>query len=150
MFSASCYLHSPSTASVARYRRSARIDMDMLSLWQRLVATWAEFQHNVVYYATEQCRKRLEACINAEGGYSKHLLWHCLPDVPVATHHKFTTGSFQSHQWQSTTGSFQSLQRLTECNKPSVRWKSFVFHKLAWWHFQVGWASGLKIVFLLR
>jgi len=24
-------------------------------LWQRLVATWAEFQHSVVYYATDQC-----------------------------------------------------------------------------------------------
>jgi len=43
-------------------------------LWQRLVATWAEFQHSVVYYATDQCRKRLEACINAEGGHSEHLL----------------------------------------------------------------------------
>jgi len=28
----------------------------------------------VVYYVTEQCRKRLEACINAEGGHSEHLL----------------------------------------------------------------------------
>jgi len=25
-------------------------------LRQRLVATWAEFQHSVVYYATDQCR----------------------------------------------------------------------------------------------
>jgi len=32
MFSASYYLHSPSTASVARYRRSACIDMDVLRL----------------------------------------------------------------------------------------------------------------------
>jgi len=43
-------------------------------LRQRLVATWAEFQHSVVYYATGQCRKRLVACINAEGGHSEHLL----------------------------------------------------------------------------
>jgi len=43
-------------------------------LRQRLVATWAEFQHSVVYYTTEQCRKTLEACINAEGGHSEHLL----------------------------------------------------------------------------
>ena len=56
-------------------------------LLQRLVATWAEFQHSMVFYATDQCRKRLEACINAEGGHSEHLLWHCLPDIPVATHH---------------------------------------------------------------
>jgi len=59
-----------------------------LDLRQRLIATWAEFQHSVVYYcANDQCRKRLEACINAEGGHSEHLLWHYLPDIPVATHH---------------------------------------------------------------
>jgi len=46
----------------------------MLGLQQQLVATWAEFQHSVVYCATEQCRKTLEACINAEGGHSEHLL----------------------------------------------------------------------------
>ena len=40
-------------------------------LRQRLVATWAEFQHSVVHYVTDQCRKRLEACINAEGGHSE-------------------------------------------------------------------------------
>jgi len=32
LYCASCYLHSPSTASGARYRRSACIDMDMLGL----------------------------------------------------------------------------------------------------------------------
>ena len=57
-----------------------------------------------------------------------------------------TTGSFQSHQRQSTTGSFWCLQRLKECNRPSVRWKSFAIHKLVWWNFQVGWASGLQFV----
>jgi len=56
-----------------------------------------------------------------------------------------TTGSFQSHRWQSTTGSFQSFQRLQERNKPSVRWISFVIHKLVWWHLRVGWANGLQI-----
>ena len=43
-------------------------------LRQRLVATWAEFQNSVVYYATDQCRKTLEVCINAEGSHSEHLL----------------------------------------------------------------------------
>ena len=33
LFSASYYLHSPRTASGARYRRCACIDMDMLRLW---------------------------------------------------------------------------------------------------------------------
>jgi len=65
-------MHSPSTASGARYRRSVCIDVDMLR--QRLIATWAEFQHRVVHYATDWCRIRLEGCINAEGGHSEHLL----------------------------------------------------------------------------
>jgi len=43
-------------------------------LWQQLVATWAEFQYSEVYYTTDQCLKRLEACINAEGGHSEHFL----------------------------------------------------------------------------
>jgi len=34
--------------------------------------TWAEFQHSVVYYTTERCRKRLEECINAEGRHFEH------------------------------------------------------------------------------
>ena len=52
----------------------ARVDIDALRLVSAAVATWAEFQHSVVYYATDQCRKRLETCINAEGGHSEHLL----------------------------------------------------------------------------
>jgi len=43
----------------------------------------------VVYYATDQCRKRPEECTNAERGHSEHLLWHCLPDIPVAIHHNW-------------------------------------------------------------
>ena len=115
---------------------------------QRLVVTWLNFSTALcnVYYATKQCRKRLEACINAEGGHSEHLLWHCLSDIPLATdHNQFF---LQSHRRQPITGSFQSLQRLKDRNKPSVRWRSFAVHTLVWWHFQVVWASGLQIVFL--
>jgi len=51
---------------------------------------------------------RLEACINAEGGYSEHLLW--VYDVACLTFQlpHITTGSFPSHRRQSTTGSLQS------------------------------------------
>jgi len=112
-------------------------------LRQRLVATWAEFQHSVVYYSTERWRKRLEACISAEGGHFEHLLWYCLPDIPVATHHNRL---FHSHRRQPTTGSFQSLQSLKERNKPSVRWKSFAVHKSEWWHFQVEWRVARWII----
>jgi len=48
--------------------------MDVLRLAAAAYATWAEFQHSMVYYATDQCQKRLKACINAEGGHSEHLL----------------------------------------------------------------------------
>jgi len=47
---------------------------DTDELRQQLVATWAEFQHSVVYDAIDQWSKRLEACINAENGRFEHLL----------------------------------------------------------------------------
>ena len=47
---------------------------DTDELWKRLVATWAEFQQSVVDYAVDLWRKRLEACIRAEGGHFEHLL----------------------------------------------------------------------------
>jgi len=70
-------------------------------LWQQLIATWVEFQHSVVYYVTDQCQKRLKACINAEGGHCEHLLWHCLPDIPLATHHNrfFSEPLTTTHNW---------------------------------------------------
>jgi len=110
-------------------------------LWQRLVATWAECQYSMVYCVTDQCWKRLETCTNGEGG-------HCC-DIACLTFQlpHITTGSFRSHRRQPTTGCFQSLQRLKECNIPSVRWKCFAIHKLVWWHFQVGWTSVLQFVF---
>jgi len=119
LFNTSYYLHSPSTASGHATGGAHVLTWTCWGLRQQFVATWAEFQHSVVYYATDQCRKTLEACTNAEGGHSEHLLWHCLTDIPVGTH---TTGSFQSCRRQPTTASFQSLQHLKERNKPSVRW----------------------------
>jgi len=47
---------------------------DTDELRKRLVATWAEFQQSVVDDAVDQCRKRLEACIPAEGGHFEHLI----------------------------------------------------------------------------
>ena len=43
-------------------------------LRKSLVATWAEFQQTEVDYAVDQWRKRLKACIRAEGGHFEHLL----------------------------------------------------------------------------
>ena len=47
------------------------------NLWQgwvakRVVVTWAEFQQTVEDDAVDQGRKRLEACIRAEGGHFEH------------------------------------------------------------------------------
>ena len=146
LFSASYYLHSPSTAAGTQYRRNA-VRLLIRTSWgsqQRLVATWAELQHSVVYY---QCRKRLEACIHAEGGHSEHLLWRCLPDIPVATHHN---RFFSEQPMSSHNRLFKSHRRLKERNKPSFRWKSFTFHKLVWWHSRGGVGKWITVFFLER
>ena len=138
LFSVSYYLDCPSTASGACYWYG------LLQLAAVSFVAWAEFQHSVVYHAIDQCRKRLKACINAESGHSEHLLWRCLPDIPAATYHN---QFFSEPPMKPTTGSLQSLQLMKECNKPSVRRQTFAINKLAWWHFQVGLASGSQLVF---
>jgi len=66
LFSASYYLHSL-VLHLGHATGGARVLMwTCWALHQRLVVTWAEFQHSVVYYATDQRQKRLEACSNAE------------------------------------------------------------------------------------
>ena len=107
--------------------------------------TRAEFQHSMAYYVTEQCQKHwkhvlMQKVVTLNTCFDIACLTFQLPHI--------TTGSFQSDRRQPTTGSLQSVQRLRERNKPSVGLKSFAVHKLVWWHFQVGWASGLQIVFL--
>jgi len=116
------------------------------ALRQRLVATWAEFQHSLVYYATDQCRKRLEACINAEGGHSKHLLWHCLPNIPVATHHNrfFSEPPMTTHNWLSSEPpTFEKTQQTFR------QMKKFYNQKLLWRHFSGGLGKW-TVCFLLR
>jgi len=61
---------------------------DTDELRKHLVATWADFQQSVADDAVDQWRKKdWKQCIRAEGGHFEHLLWRCLPDIPVATHH---------------------------------------------------------------
>ena len=109
-------------------------------LRQRLVATWAEFQHSVVYCATDQWKHVLiQKVFTLNTWWDVACLTFQLPHV--------TTGSFQSYRWQPRTSSIKSFQRLKERNKPSVWWKSFAIHKLVCWHFQVGWASRMPFVF---
>ena len=111
----------------------------------RLVATWAEFLHSVMHYATDQCQKRLEACINAEGGHSEHLLWYCLPDIPVAIHHNqfFSKPPKTTHnrlfsdppEFDRTQQTFSQMKKF--CNS-QVSVVTFL---------EIGWASGLQFVF---
>jgi len=97
-----------------------------------------------VFCATDQCRKRLEACINIEDDHSEDLLWHFLPDIPVATHHNlfFSEPPTTSHNCLSSESpTFERTQQTFS------QMKKFAIHKLLWWHFQVGWASGLQFIF---
>ena len=129
------------TTSGERYWRSACIDTDM---WQQLVATWAEFQHSKVYCATDQCRKRQEACVHAEGGHCEHLLWRCLPNIPVATHHNrfFSEPSMPTHnRLFSEPPTFEGTQQTFS------QMKKFCILQVRGWHFQMGWTSGLQFVF---
>jgi len=101
LFSASHYLHSPSNACGARYRRSACIDIDVLRL---AAAVCCDIGLN---FSTAWCTTRLNCVekdwkhINAEGGHCEHLLWHCLPNSPVATHHNqfFSEPSTTTQNW---------------------------------------------------
>ena len=142
MFSASYYMHSPSTASGASYKRSACIDMDVLRLAAAACCDMGWISAQMVYYATDQCRKDRKHVLT-----QKVVTLNNCCDIACLTFQMphITTGTFQSHRRQPTT--FKSLQLLKERNKSSVRWKSFAIHKFIWWHFQVGRASGLQFVF---
>jgi len=130
LFRASYYLHSPSIASGACYRRSACIDMDVLGLQQWLVATWADF-------LIAWCAVRL---ISLEKDW-KHVsiqkavtLSTCC-DIACLTFQfpHITTGCFQGHL---TTGSFQSTNIWWNAANLLSDKKSFAFHKLVLWLFR--------------
>ena len=111
LFSASYYRHSPIALRLGHATGGARVLIwTCCGFRQQLVVTWAEFQHSVVYYATERRRRSLEAYINAEGGHFEHFLWHCLPDIPTAIHHDgfiseslTTTHNWLSNVWKNAT-----------------------------------------------
>jgi len=116
-------------------------------LRQPLVATKAEFQHSVVYYATDQCQKRLEACINAECSHSEHLLWQCLPDIPVATHHNrfFSQPPTTTHNWLSSEPpTFERMQQTFR------QIKKFCNSQVSVVTFSGGVGKWITVCFLLR
>jgi len=130
--------------SGARYRRSA---------YGHVEACSDGLLRHGLNFSTAWCTVRLNSVFFVEKDW-KHVLiqkvvtLNTCCDIACLTSQlpHITTGS--CHRWQPTTGSLQSLQRLKERNKPSVRWNSFAIHKLVWWHFQVEWASGLQFVFI--
>jgi len=115
LFSASYYLRSPSTTYGARYRGSSTcIDTDVL----RLAAVaccdmgWISAQHGTMrLISVEKDWKHVPM--------QKVVTLNTCCDIACLTFQlpHITTGSFQSHWWQSTTGSFPSLQCLKERNK---------------------------------
>jgi len=110
----------------------------------RLVATWAEFQHSLVYCVTDQWRKRLKACIRR-----KWSLWTLAMTLLAwqSSCHTSQLVLFRATDDNPQLALLRAFDILTERNKPSVRLNSFAVHKLVWWHFQLGWLSGLEIVF---
>jgi len=107
--------------------------------------TWQIFQHSGVNYATDQCQKILEACINAKGGHSEHLLWRCLPDIPVATHHNqfFSKPPTTTHNWL-----FSEPPTSERTQQTFSQMKKFCNSQVGVMTFLGGWESGLQIVFL--
>ena len=125
LFSASHYLHSPITASGARYRRSACIE------YQSAIRTSCGsglLQHGL-NFSTAWYAMRL---------ISDEKYWKNVSMQKVTTLNTSCDDASLTFQLPHiTTGSCQSHQHLKERNKPSIRWKSLAFHKM-------GWASGLQ------
>ena len=101
LFSASYYLNSPSTASGARYRRSACIDMDNVE------PICSGLLRHGLNFSTACCTRRLISVVKEW----KHILTQkvvilntCLPGIPVATHHNrfFPEPSMTTHNWLSS------------------------------------------------
>jgi len=42
-------------------------------LKERLIAVWSDFQQDIIDTASDQWRKRLKACVRANGGHFEHL-----------------------------------------------------------------------------
>ena len=47
---------------------------DVNQLREHLISMWCELDRSVVNHAIDECRRRLSACVDAEGGYFEHYL----------------------------------------------------------------------------
>ena len=106
LFSASYYLHSPSTASGACYKRRACIDNDMLRLAAAACCDmgWILAQRDVM------CDWSVSKKTGSMYKHRRWSLWTLCCDTACLTFElpHITTGSFQSHRRQPTIGSLQS------------------------------------------
>ena len=148
LFNVSYYLHSPGTASGT----VDTLQEERVYWYGHVEACGSSLLPHGLNFSTAWCTMRL---ISVEKDWKhvsmqKVVSLNTCCDVACLTFQlpHITTGSFQSHQCQPTACIFQSHQRLKECNKPSVRWKSFALHKWVLWDFHVGWVSSLQFVFL--
>jgi len=91
-------------SSIVNYYQCSPRRRPKLICLASLAATggWISTQHGVLY--DWSASKRLETCIYAERGHSERLLWHCLPDIPVGTHHNrfFSEPPTTTHNWLSS------------------------------------------------
>ena len=142
LFNASYYLHSPSTGGACVLIRTC------WGLWQRLVVTCAEFQHSVVYYATDQCRKKDWKHVLTQ----KVVTLNTCCDIACLTFQlpHITVGSFQSHRRQPTTGFFQSLCRLKDATYTFSQMKKFCSSEVSVVTFSGRVGKWFTVCFLLR
>ena len=47
---------------------------DVDELRERLISVWCELDQSVVNHAIDECRCRLSACVDADGGHFEHYL----------------------------------------------------------------------------
>ena len=47
---------------------------DVDQLRERLISVWCELDQSVVNHAIDEWRRRLSACVDAEGGHLEHYL----------------------------------------------------------------------------
>jgi len=142
LLNASYYLHSPSTASGARYRSacwywrveacvSGCCDMGWISAQRGVLCHWSVSKKTGNMYK----RRRWSLWTLAVTLLAWHSSCHTSQPLFRATDDNPQLALFRaSNVWKNAIN-LQSDE------------KSFAVQKLVWWHFQVWWASGLQFVF---
>ena len=71
-------MHSRNRKEMSKTEHAAcvyhSIVKDVDELCERLISVWRELDQSVVNHAIDEWRRRLSACVDAEGGDSEHYL----------------------------------------------------------------------------